>query len=168
MPRLDPAPVRLGVDGAHAADRAFAHQLPRRLLRLSEECRRRGAEPNAAPVGKLRQFLCFFVAERDGLLRMDVLSCLEALRGDLGVRLRRGEVDDGVDRVVCEQRLERGVDGAAELVDELGRPAGHDVGRAGELEQRRGRDRLRVAGGDVAAADERDPHRSHSRSSPSI
>ncbi len=90
------------------------------------------------------------------------------MRGHLGVRLRRGQVDDRVDPVVTEQGVERRVVGAAETSDQLGRAPGDDVGAADELEVGLGGDRPGVLGGDVAAADERHPHRTQPRNSSSI
>ena len=101
------------------------------------------------------------VTERERLLAVHVLPSRERRRGDVEMGLRHRQVDDRVDGVVGEHRREIGVRTAAELRHERLGPCGVEVGRARELELRRRDDRGRVAVGDVAGADEHDPHRSH-------
>ena len=77
------------------------------------------------------------------------------------MRLRRSQVDDQLDGIICEQLVEVRVDAAAELGDKaLGRPR-VDVGRSDELEPVDGTDPVGIARRDVAAADDPDPHPSH-------
>ncbi len=101
------------------------------------------------------------MTQRERLLAVHVLPRRERRRGDLEVGLRHGQVDDRVDGVVGEHRVEVRVRTAAELRDERLGPCGVEVGRAGELELRCRADRGGVAVGDLAGADEHDPHCSH-------
>ena len=95
---------------------------------------------------------------------MHVLPRCERRGSDLEMRLRHRQVDDGVDAVVGEHGVQVGVRAAAVLGDERLRAGGVEIGRTGELELRLGADRRGVAVGDVAGADEREPHRTHSSS----
>ena len=101
------------------------------------------------------------MAQRQRLLAVHVLAGRERLPTDVRVRLRRSQIDDQLDGVICEQLVEVRVDAAAELGDKaLGRPR-VDVGRSDELEPVDGTDPVGVARRDVAAADDPDPHPSH-------
>ena len=144
MPRLDAAPVDLGVGDPHGADRTRCQQAPGLLLRLAHEGDRRARKPDAAGVGELDERPGLGVARGERLLAVDVLARLERGGGDLGVNAVRGEVDDCVDVPVAEELLERGIVDAAEPLDELRAQAAVDVRRACDLDRRIGAERLPV------------------------
>ena len=135
MPALDAAPVRLGVGGADAPDRPVADELPRRLLRLAEQRRRRAAQTDAAPRGQLassrassgaaRRASRCARASRPGERAAVTSACAAAPSGS-----RR------VDRVICQQRIERLV-GAAAVGDEA-RPRDRVRGRSQPANASRG------------------------------
>ena len=106
------------------------------------------------------------VAERKRLLVVDVLARRERRGGHLEVRLRDGQVDDRFDGVVGEHRRQVGVGAAAVLGT---RPSARAPSRSvapTSSNLRRRRDRLRIAAGDVAGPDERNPHRNHPPAAP--
>ena len=161
VPTLDPAPVRLAVDDPHTTDRTVPDELPQRLLRLAEECRRRRAQANTSCACELDELPGLRVGECKRLLAVHVLTRLERCSAHLRVRLGLGQVDDGVDRRIVEERGKVGVDPSSVLGGECFGATGTDVGDAGELEPFVGGDPRRVAVSDVAAADDPDSHPSH-------
>ena len=97
MPRLDPAPVDLGVDRPHGPEAAAPDPGPRRLLRLAEEGRGRAAETEAACRGELDELVRLARTEGQRLLAVDVAAGLEGTLRDLVVGVVNGQVDDDVD-----------------------------------------------------------------------
>jgi hypothetical protein len=167
VPRLDPAPVRLGIRDANVPDRLLAQELPRRLLRVSEQRRRRRAQAKAARRGEVDELARLVVAQRERLLAVDVLAGLERRGGDLRVSGGRRQVDDRVDALVREQCVQRRARNPAELRRELIRAPRDSVGRRHQLELLELGDPCGVPLRDVPAADDAEPQ-THCRSCASI
>ena len=114
VPRLDAAPVDLGVDGpdgpeAAAPDRAAVAVCCASPRNVDGE----QPEPKAARRREVDELARLARAERQRLLAVDVLAGLEGALRDLVVSVMDGQVDDDVDLVVGEQVVERGVGPAA-------------------------------------------------------
>ena len=89
-----------------------------------------GAELRRTPLARreLDQLPRLVVAQRQRLLAVHVLAGRERLPTDVRVRLRRSQVDDQLDGVICEQLVEVRIGAAAELGDKaLGRPGSTSV-----------------------------------------
>src|SRR5581483_6770163 len=106
-------------------------------------------QAHAPPPRELDELVRLRIRQRQRLLAVDVLARLERGTGDLGVRERNREVDDGVDALVAEELVEARVRAAAVACGEGLRACRVEVGRAGELERLALRkDRVGVALGD--------------------
>ena len=109
VPRLDAAPVDLGVDDA---DRSRSRRSAIRFHAVScaSPMNVIGEHESRSPLacGELDEAARLGVAPCHRLLAVDVLSGFEGGRRDLGVDSMGGEVDDGIDRWIRDQRLEVG------------------------------------------------------------
>ena len=131
---LDPIPVRLGVDDAHLSDRALANELPHRLLRLAEQRCRRTAQPTPCSRASSVKPERVFVSEREWLLAVDVLARHDRCGGDVGMRLRDGQVDDRVDRWSASTEARSAIGPPSVSFDERLGARAVEIGHARELE----------------------------------
>ena len=124
-------------------------------------------EAYAAAVRRRDHLLKVCGAERDRLLADDELSGLHGLDADGLVLVVRDRDGHGVDRVVCEQRLERGI-----CLDAVcfggGVALGQDVVHAGKLHNARDLlQALRVPAAHAAVTDDGDSYNfGHNRDTP--
>jgi hypothetical protein len=161
VPRLDPAPVDLRIDGSDGPEAAAADQARGRLLRLAEEGRWRATEADAAGRCELDQLVSLARTERERLLAVDVAARFQRPLRDLVVGLVDRQVDDDVDRLVPQHVVERRVTAAAVSLCEGGGPRRIQVRGRHQPDLRMGHGVVRIPARDVAGSNDSDAEWRH-------
>ena len=157
MPRLDPPPVDVRVDGPDRPERPSRIQPAAVCWASPRNVEGEQRETDAATRGDVHQLTGLVGAQRQRFLAVDVAARLERPLRHLVVGVVDREVHDDVDRVIGQELVERAVDATAVGLAERGRPVGVEVRHRDEPDLRMSREAAGVSARDVAGADDADP-----------